>query len=261
MKPIKIVKPIKNIIKSRLILKIIIITAFIHPILGSDLSASVILDSMMMVMQPASSKGNMEQEIISSANVKRIFTFEYFSENKGENVLIRYTEPRKVKNNAFLIKNNGDDIWVYFPRTRRVRKLASHAKKQKAQGSDFSYEDFSGSENWETDYNVSRSESGERETYLLIFTRKENVDVSYERQKIYVDKRNYYPQRIEYFQDNEHVKTLTFSDVVELQGYPTAQTMTMTNHIEESQTQMRILDMEYNVQFDEGFFTERNLKK
>ena len=62
-------------------------------------------------------------------------------------------------------------------------------------------------------------------------------------------------------QDNENVKTLTFSDVVELQGYPTAQTMTMTNHIEESQTQMRILDMEYNVQFDGGFFTERNLKK
>ena len=253
--------PTINIFKSRSILKIIILTAFIHPILGSDLSASVILDSMMMAMQPASSRGKMEQEIISSANVKRTFTFEYFSENKGENVLIRYTEPRKVKNNAFLIKNNGDDIWVYFPRTRRVRKLASHAKKQKAQGSDFSYEDFSGSANWKTDYHISRGKSGERETYLLIFTQKENADVSYERQKIYVDKRNYYPRHIEYFQDNEHVKTLTFSDVVELQGYPTAQAMTMVNHIEESQTQMRILNMEYNVQFDEGFFTERNLKK
>ena len=254
-------KLIKNIIKSRPILQFIIFTAFIYPILGSDFSASVILDSMMMVMQPESSRGKMEQEIISSANVKRIFTFEYFSENKGENVLIRYTEPRKVKNNAFLIKNNGDDIWVYFPRTRRVRKLASHAKKQKAQGSDFSYEDFSGSENWETDYYVSREESGERETYLLKFTRKENADVSYDRQNIYVDKRNYYPRRIQYFHDSEHVKTLTFSDVVELQGYPTAQAMTMVNHLEESQTMMRILDMEYNVQFGEEYFTERNLKK
>ena len=76
-----------------------------------------------------------------------------------------------------------------------------------------------------------------------------------------MDKRNYYPRRIQYFQDSGHVKTLTFSDVVELQGYPTAQAMTMVNHIEESQTQMRIIDMEYNVQFEKGFFTERNLKK
>jgi len=79
----------KNIIKSQLII-IIIITAFIHPILGSDLSSSVMLDSMLMVMHPVSSKGKMEQEIISSVHVKRIFTFEYFSENKEENVLILY---------------------------------------------------------------------------------------------------------------------------------------------------------------------------
>ena len=76
-----------------------------------------------------------------------------------------------------------------------------------------------------------------------------------------MDKRNYYPQRIQYFQNSEHVKTLTFSDMIELQGYPSAQAMTMANHTEGSQTQMRIIDMKYNVQFEKGFFTERNLKK
>ena len=84
------VKPNKNIINSSPMLKIIIFTTFIHPILGSDLSSSVMLDSMLMFMHPASSKGKMEREIISSAHVKRIFTYEYFSENKGENVLIFY---------------------------------------------------------------------------------------------------------------------------------------------------------------------------
>ncbi len=228
---------------------------------SQNMSASAILDSMTAVMQPVSAKGKMEQEIISSKNVKRVFTFEYFSENNGENVLIRYTEPRKVKNNAFLIKNNGEDVWVYFPRTRRVRKLASHAKKQKAQGSDFSYEDFSGSENWKEDYKVSLGDSGERETYLLDFTRKESAVVSYNKQKIYVDKRNYYPHRILYFEDDVHVKTLEFKEIKEIQKYPTAQRMVMINHAEGSQTDMRILNMEYNLEFEAGFFSERNLKK
>jgi hypothetical protein len=37
--------------------------------------------------------------------------------------------------------------------------------------------------------------------------------------------------------------------------------MFMENHLEESQTTMRILEMEYNVVFEQEFFTERNLKK
>ena len=238
-----------------------IIVLLNYSILANDLSASTILDSMMSAMQSVSSIGKMEQEIISSGNIKRVFTFEHFSDNYGENILIRYIKPRKVKNNAFLIKNSGDDIWIYFPRTRRVRKLASHAKKQKAQGSDFSYEDFSGIKKWETDYHVKKEDSGERITYLLTFTRKENSDVSYESQKVFVDKKNYYPHRIQYFKDGEHVKTLTFNDVIEIQGYPTAKSMIMENHIEKSQTQMRILELDYNFKFEEEFFTKRNLKK
>jgi len=55
---------------------------------GADLSAKTILDSMTMVMQPISSQGKMEQEIITSSNIKRVFIFSYYSEEKGENVLI-----------------------------------------------------------------------------------------------------------------------------------------------------------------------------
>jgi hypothetical protein len=64
-----------------------------------------------------------------------------------------------------------------------------------------------------------------------------------------------------YYQDGVHLKTLNFQDVKEIQGIPTAMIMFMENHLEESQTTMRILEMEYNVVFEQEFFTERNLKK
>ena len=150
---------------------------------------------------------------------------------------------------------------MYFPRTRRVRKLASHAKKQKAQGSDFSYEDFSGSEEWKTDYRVKQILSGEHENYLLTLTPKIDAETSYDSLKIYVNKLNYYPDRMLYYQDEILLKTLHFQDVQDIQGIPTAMSMRMENHAEDSQTTMSILEMEYNVVFDEGFFTERNLKK
>jgi len=230
-------------------------------LIAEDMSAKSILDSMTIAMQPISSRGKMEQEIITSSNIKRVFTFNYFSEEKGKNVLIRYIEPRKVRHNAFLIKNYGEDIWVYFPRTRRVRKLASHAKKQRAQGSDFSYEDFSGSEEWKTDYRVKQILSGERGNYLLTLTPKVNVETSYDSLNIYVNKLNYYPDRMLYYQNGIHVRTLHFHDIQYIQGIPTAMSMRMENHAEDSQTSMNILEMKYNVVFDNGFFNELNLKK
>ena len=76
-----------------------------------------------------------------------------------------------------------------------------------------------------------------------------------------LNKLNYYPDRILYYQNGDHLKTLNFKDVKEIQGIPTAMSMRMENHVEDSQTTMRILEMKYDVVFDEGFFSERNLKK
>ena len=247
---------------SKTIFDILLVLYFISfGIFAADVSADALLDSMTSVMQPEASQGKIEQEIITSNHEKRVFTFEYFSSNKGEDVLIRYQKPKKVKNNAFLIKNNGDDIWVYFHRTRRVRKLASHAKKQKAQGSDFSYGDFSGSEEWKKDYYVNHEFSGEDDNYLLVFTPRPEVDTGYDTLRIFVNKLSYYPDRIQYFKDGEHFKTLTFKDVKDIQGVPTAMLMHMENHMEDSHTTMKILDMKYDVKFEDDFFTERNLKK
>ena len=131
---------------------------------GLELSASVILDSMISVIQRPTSRGEFKQEIISSGNVKRTFTLNYFSENYGENVLICYTKPQNVMNNSFLIKKYGKEVWVLFPKTNRIRKLANHAKRIKAQGSDFTYEDFFSINNLKQDYIVRKEESGARES-------------------------------------------------------------------------------------------------
>ena len=103
--------------------------------------------------------------------------------------------------------------------------------------------------------------SGERENYLLSFTPRTGADSGYDSLKIYINKLNYYPDRILYYQHGYHLKTLNFKDVQEIQGIPTAMSMHMENHVEDSQTTMRILEMKYDVVFDEGFFSERNLKK
>ncbi|MBC8214285.1 MAG: outer membrane lipoprotein-sorting protein [Candidatus Marinimicrobia bacterium] len=229
---------------------------------ATELTADAILDSMNTVMSPENSKATMKQVIVTTSGRERIFEYEYYSGNKGKNLLMRYIKPKKVKNNAFLIANNGDDITVYFPRTRRTRKLASHAKKQKVQGSDFSYEDFSGSESWKEDYTVKLFESSNKNLYSLEFIPKDDIITSYSKMQILVRKSDYYPTELKYYDDKGiHHKTLFLEDIRVIEEFPTAMAMRMVNHIEKTETRMEILDITYNITFDENFFTERNLKK
>ena len=101
-----------------------------------------IVEKMTSVMTQENSKGIMTQTITTSSGKQRTFEFEMFSADEGKKTLMRYVKPAAARGQAFLMLNNADDIWTYFPRTKRVRKLASSSKNQKMQGSDFSFEDL-----------------------------------------------------------------------------------------------------------------------
>jgi len=49
------------------------------------------------------------------------FYYDSYSKNKGEKNLLRYIEPKRAKGQAILMLNYADDIWMYFPRTKRIR--------------------------------------------------------------------------------------------------------------------------------------------
>ena len=230
-------------------------------LVANDISAEALLDSMTAVISPENVKSTVLQVIQTSSGKERTFEYESFSSEKGKNVLLKYTKPKKVKGNAFLMKNNADDLWVYFPRTRRVRKLASHYKNQKVQGSDFSYEDFSGGETWKEDFNIKRLQDDD-ENYVLEFTPKPNVNSSYRSMTAYLQKSDYYPVKIEYFEKSgSHLKTLFLSEIKSVENIPTARVMEMVNHIEGTRTIMETIAITYDISFPDDFFTESNMRK
>ena len=244
-------------------IKRIYIVAFLTSFLiNQEMSAETILDSMTAVLSPQNFKAMMRQIIQTTNEQERIFEYDYFSGNNGENLLMRYVKPKKIKGNAFLIKNSGDDIWVYFPRTRRTRKLASHAKKQKVQGSDFSYEDYSGSNTWKEDYHYKRLEDPDKDLFQLEFLPKPDVVTSYSKMEIVLQQSDFYPIEMKYYNEKRiHLKTLYFEDISEVEGFTTALKMRMTNHQEGTETRMEIINITYDIKYDDNFFTERSLKR
>lgn len=245
----------------------LIILCFTSVLYSQELTAEEIIQKVNELFNPQTSYAKARMTIITTSGQKRTFIYESWSKNKGEKNLVRYLEPSRVKGQAVLMLNHADDIWMFFPRTQRVRKLATHAKKQKMQGSDFSYEDMGSDEAFIEDFIPKRLKDERKEgydCYNLELTRKKESDISYSRLIMCVIKENFIPVVIDYYDEHDParlMKKLVQSNIRIIDDIPTAMNMIMYNKIDNTQTEMELLEVKYNVTLDDDMFTERGLKK
>jgi len=246
---------------------IIMVLVFFVLATGQELTGDQIINKVNELFNPETSYGKSKMTIVTSSGSKRTFVSESWSKNKGEKNLVRYISPKRVKDQAILMLNNADDIWSFFPRTQRVRKLASHAKKQKMQGSDFSYEDMGGGDSFIEDFLSARLDDEKmegEECFKLELTSKKDSDVSYSRLHMWIIKESFIPIVIDYYDEDDSdlwLKRLVQSNIKIIDNIPTAMNSVMYNKLDDTQTEMELLEVKFNVELDDAMFTERNLKK
>jgi len=251
----------------RIIILVLVIFFWSTLLSGQELNGDDIVKKVNDVFNVDSGYAKVKMVIVTTSGKKRTFIYESWQKNKSEKNLVRYLEPRRVKGQAVLMLNNADDIWMFFPRTQRVRKLASHAKKQKMQGSDFSYEDMGSGDTFLTDFVAKRLGDEKKEgkdCYQVELTRKPDSNLSYSRLVIWVIKENFVPIIIDYYDEKDptHLeKQLVQSDIRVIDKIPTAIKVIMYNKDDNTQTEMEMLEVKFNVTLDDKMFTERGLKK
>jgi len=254
--------PVKNIMLSGLV--VLLLTS---GLCSQELTGEDIIQKVNELFNVQSNYAKAKMTIVTTSGKKRTFIYEMWSKDKGEKNLMRYLEPRRVKGLATLMLNHADDIWMYYPRTQRVRKLATHAKKQKMQGSDFSYEDMGSGDAFINDFSSIRLKDEKMEgmdCYKLELTRRPGGDVSYSRLIMWVIKENFVPVVIDYYDDDDPThweKRLVESDIRIIDDIPTAMKVVMYNKNDNTQTELELLEVKYNVTLEDSMFTERELKK
>jgi len=246
----------------------VIIIFFISGTLsGQELTGEQIINKVNDLMNQETIYGKSNMTIVTTSGATRTFEYESWSKNFGEKNLIRYLAPNRVKGQATLMLNHADDIWMFFPRTQRVRKLATHAKKQKMEGSDFSYEDMGSGDSFIKDFTAKRLKDEKIEGYAcnkLELTRNKDSDLSYSRLIMWVIKENSVPVVIDYYDEKDPnllLKRLVQSDIQIIDNIPTPIKMVMYNKQDNTQTSMSFIEIQYNISLKDEMFTERGLKK
>ena len=232
-----------------------------------DMTADQILETLTETMNPDQSRGIMTMTIVTSTGQERTFKYETFSKGKGNKSLMKYLAPQRVKGQTILMLNDADDIWTYFPRTKRIRKLATHAKKQKVEGSDFSYEDMGASNTFTEEYEAIRLNDEKKEgrqCYKLELTRKPKSSAGYSRVVLWVEKEQFVPMVIDYYHDDDpqlREKQLICNDIRLIDGIYTPFTCTMFNKLDNTQTSMEIIEVDYDVDLADDLFTEMGMQR
>lgn len=191
--------------------------------LKNGLTAEKILDKADAVAKSDSSKGIMETIIITTSGAERTLVSEAFSKDGQDKQLTRYIKPARVKGESMLMLNDGNDIWYYSPRTDRVRKIASHAKKKKVMGSDFTYEDMASG-------TMARKYTGELLGIVKQAKKKcfhlelipTPAGPSYAKIQTWIDQATFVMLRVDYWDKGEKpFKRLILSEVKNIDGHLT----------------------------------------
>jgi len=181
----------------------------------------------------------------------REFRISSVSRSDDESFMV-FEEPRTIK--GMKILSRGDDRWVHFPSTGRVRKIVGESKKQSVQGvgGDFSYEDLGGG-TLEEDYRTRLLE--ESESFFIIEGIPVDSDSAYSRLVFEIEKESYRTLKIQYHTEKEgHLKDLFFRDYTVMGGKEIARSMEMINRHRERRTEVLILESRFDGPVDEKLF-------
>ncbi len=211
-----------------------------------------------------SSKIYLTQTVTSPSGQKRTFKMVSYSKDGNDKGLTEYLAPRQVKGMKILTLNDGDDIWSYFPRTNRTRKIASSARNRKVQGSDFTYDDMASGKmknSWKGRLAGDEKIDG-KICFKMVLTPKAKGPKSYSKATAWISKADYTTIKIEYYDlDGDKLKMLKIDDYKKINGVLIPHKYTMTNLMDGGKTTMTVAKAYVNINLDTSIFTESSLGK
>ncbi len=201
----------------------------------------------------------------------------YYDQEKR--TVLFYKKPTNVKGTAFLTFDykdtaKDDDQWLYLPAMRKVRRISASDRGDYFLGTDFTYEDImleGKLELTDYDFSVLRSEKITLETdesfdtvVLQGMPKNKNIaqDLGYSRTLIWVDTATWVVVKADYWDlKNKPLKTLTMTDIRNVDNIITRHALTINNHKTGHKTLFQFSEVDYTSTVKDSLFTKRALKQ
>ena len=205
--------------------------------------------------------------------VRKTFGTTKLEPNGVDNMrMTRFLEPADVKGTVSLLiehSEKDDDIWIYLPSVKKVRRLVSSNKKDSFVGTDFSYGDVIGHKVKEWDHKLVKEEDVDgKPCYVIESTPKDasiKANTGYSKRVNWIEKDNFVTLKaVLYDESGELLKEAKFTNYSEVD--PTrhkwqAGQLETRNVQAEHSTVIHIDQIKVNIGVKDDYFTTRYMEQ
>jgi outer membrane lipoprotein-sorting protein len=174
-----------------------------------------------------------------------------------------YISPAREQGTKMLKLDNL--LWIFTPSTDRIIQISGHMLRQSVMGSDLSYEDMMEDPHLLNHYSGKtdgEEKISDRDCWVITLNAN-TPDVSYQTQKLWVDKDRFIPLRKElYAKSGILLKKMELSDVSQIQGRWFPRKMLFRDMLKEGEgTEFQFIEIDFNTKIPDYIFSKASLKK
>jgi len=215
-------------------------------------------DSLLKKMDQTASEikdksSNIEMILVNLSTKKEKIKKAVIIQKDGDKKLFRYTFPKSDEGIATLSLPNGE-MYLYLPLFKKPKKITNLAEGR-LNTSDFSIKDMAimlYSEN----YNAEILQS--RETNYVLDLNSKNDEVDYKHLVVYLHKKFFYPEKIEYYGESG-IEKISTTKYKKIDGLWVAYEVTMQNIKKMHKTTIIMTDIKINQGLKDDEFTLEKL--
>lgn len=186
--------------------------------------------------------------------------------------MTRFMAPADVKGTVSLLIEHSavdDDIWIYLPALKKVRRLVSSNKKDSFVGTDFSYGDVIGQKTADWTYKLLREEEADGLACYVIEATPRSDEVrsnsGYGKRVVWIRKDNFFAIKGDMWDEaGEPVKTFHMTELQEVDAARhkwQAMRMEATNLQTGHRTVIKFENFKVNQKVRDEYFTARYMEK
>ena len=233
-----------------------------NQVYSQDLTATEIIQKATDKVNGKSSIGIMKMTVVRPTWSREV-TMKSWTMG-DEYYLILITEPVKDKGQTFLKRET--DMWNWMPSISKMIKIPPSMMSQSWMGSDFTNDDLVKMNSYVNQYthHILGEEVVEGlNCYKLELIPKPDAPVVWGKVLAWISKEEFYQLKLEFYdEDDVLINRQESSDIRQFSDRKLPAKMVMTPVDEPgNQTIIEIFDNEFNIDIDESFFSQQNMKK
>lgn len=229
---------------------------------SQELTATEVIQKATDKLNGKSSKGSMTMTVVRPSWSREV-TMKSWSMG-DDYYLILITAPVKDKGQTFLKRETG--MWNWMPTISKMIKIPPSMMSQSWMGSDFTNDDLVKMNSYVNQYThkiVGEEVVEGLNCYKLQLTPKPDAPVVWGKVLAWISKEEFYELKLEFYdEDGVLVNRQECSDIKQFSDRKLPAKLVMTPVGKPgNQTIIEILDNEFNIDINESFFSQQNMKK